>query len=57
MYQGTMIDELFAIVERAEVLASMVKAERKPEVVLPMRPMYPPFIYEAPFGASMIGAA
>ncbi len=57
MYQGTLIDDLFAAVQRAEALARVVKIEKKAESVLAMRPTYPPFVYEAPFGASMIGAA
>jgi hypothetical protein len=58
MYQGTMIDELIAAVERAEEHARLAAAaERQTDQMAAIRVRYPAFVYEAPFGASMIGAA
>lgn len=58
MYTGNVIEDLIAAVARAEEHARTVKpAEKRCEPVVQMPPVYQQFLYEAPFGASLIGAA
>ena len=58
MYSGSLIEDLIATVARAESQARRAQpaGENQPTMVL-SEPVYPPFAYQEPFYASMMGAA
>ena len=57
MYSGTMIEDLIAVVARAETQARQAQhtVESKPALVID-EPVYVPFTFETPFYAA-VGAA
>ncbi len=56
MYTGTMIDDLIAMVARAEEQAHQPEASALPEPLELTGPVYAQY-YEPPYVASMVGAA